>query len=70
MLIALGIVLIVVGALGVTGTLPFVHYAARLWPREITRGDVHNFVATSFIFRFLSLLVIAAGIALVLVELW
>jgi hypothetical protein len=70
MLIALGVVLIVVGVLGVTGTIPFVHHVARLWPREITRGDVSNFVATSFIFRFISLLMVAAGIALILVEVW
>jgi hypothetical protein len=68
MLIALGIVLIVVGALGTTGTVPFVHHVARLWPREITPGDVSNFVATSFIFRFVSLLMVVAGIALILAE--
>jgi hypothetical protein len=70
MLIALGIALIVVGIMGLTGTLPFVHHAARLWPRKLTAGDVSNLVATSFIFRFVSLLLITAGIALILVEIW
>ena len=69
MLIALGVVLILAGLLGLTGTLPFVHHAARLWPRRITPGDVSNFVATSFIFRFISLLLVAAGIALIVLAL-
>jgi hypothetical protein len=60
-----GAVLILVGAYGLFGAQPFVHWAARLWPRP-RRGDrVGNLVAVNFIIRFLGLLVAAAGVALV-----
>lgn len=61
----IGVLLIGVGLLGVNGALPFVHHAARHWPREIRPGDAGNLVATSFIIRFISLLVLLAGVALV-----
>ena len=48
-----------------TGALPFVHHAARHRPREITRGDAGDLVATNSIVRFGSLLVMPAGVALV-----
>jgi len=60
-----GIVLIVVGLLGVLEALPFVHHAARLRPRETRPGDTSQLVATNFVIRFVSLLVMLAGLALV-----
>jgi hypothetical protein len=61
----IGIVLIGIGLLGMVGALPFVHHAARHWPREITRGDAGDLVATNFLVRFVSLLLMLAGVALV-----
>lgn len=60
-----GIVLILVGSYGVLGAQPFVHFAARLWPHPVHGAEVGNLVATNFIIRFLSLLLVAAGVALV-----
>ena len=61
----LGIVLFALGAYGVLGAQPFVHFAARLWPRPVHGSEVGNLVATNFIIRFIGLLVVAAGVALV-----
>jgi len=60
-----GIILILVGAYGVLGAQPFVHWAARLWPHPRHGAQVGNLVATNFIIRFLGLLVVAAGVILV-----
>ena len=60
-----GIFLILVGSYGVLGAQPFVHWAARLWPHPRHGAQVGNLVATNFIIRFLGLLVVAAGVALV-----
>ncbi len=60
-----GIVLILVGSYGVLGAQPFVHFAARLWPHPVHGAEVGNLVATNFIIRFMSLLLVAAGVALV-----
>jgi hypothetical protein len=60
-----GIVLILAGSYGVLGAQPFVHFAARLWPHPIHGAEVGNLVATNFIIRFISLLVVSAGVALV-----
>lgn len=60
-----GVVLILVGSYGVLGAQPFVHFAARLWPHPVHGAEVGNLVATNFIIRFLSLLLVAAGVALV-----
>ena len=60
-----GIVLILIGSYGVLGAQPFVHWAARLWPRPRHGAEVGNLVATNFIIRFIGLLVVAAGVALV-----
>lgn len=60
-----GIVLILVGSYGVLGAQPFVHFAARLWPHPVHGAEVGNLVATNFIIRFVSLLLVAAGVALV-----
>jgi hypothetical protein len=68
-LIAFGIVLILIGFVGLTGTLPFLHRLVQFWPREVTKGDVSNLVASSFIFRFMSLLFVCAGIALIVIAL-
>jgi len=62
-----GIFLILVGSYGVLGAQPFVHWAARLWPHPRHGAQVGNLVATNFIIRFLGLLVVAAGVALVMV---
>ena len=61
-----GIVLILIGSYGVLGAQPFVHWAARLWPRPRHGAEVGNLVATNFIIRFLALLMLAGGVALVL----
>jgi hypothetical protein len=60
-----GIILILAGSYGVLGAQPFVHFAARLWPHPIHGAEVGNLVATNFIIRFISLLLVAAGVALV-----
>ena len=60
-----GVVLILVGSYGVLGAQPFVHFAARLWPHPVHGAEVGNLVATNFIIRFISLLVVSAGVALV-----
>lgn len=60
-----GIVLILAGSYGVLGAQPFVHFAARLWPHPRHGAEVGNLVATNFIIRFISLLVVSAGVALV-----
>ncbi|HSQ37242.1 MAG TPA: hypothetical protein VLS92_05040 [Acidimicrobiia bacterium] len=60
-----GIILILVGAYGLLGAQPFVHWAARLWPHPRHGAQVGNLVATNFIIRFLGLLVVAAGVILV-----
>ena len=60
-----GIVLILAGSYGVLGAQPFVYFAARLWPHPIHGAEVGNLVATNFIIRFVSLLVVSAGVALV-----
>jgi hypothetical protein len=64
-----GIILVVVGSYGVLGAQPFVHFAARLWPHPRHGAQVGNLVATNFIIRFLGLLVVAAGVALVMLYL-
>jgi len=61
----IGIILILVGSYGVLGAQPFVHWAARLWPHPRHTAQVGNLVATNFIIRFIGLLVVAAGVALV-----
>ena len=60
-----GVVLIPAGCYLVLGAQPFVHWAARLWPRPRYSDRVGNLVATNFIIRFLGLLAVAAGVALV-----
>lgn len=60
-----GIALILLGSYGVLGAQPFVHWAARLWPHPRHTAQVGNLVATNFIIRFLGLLVVAAGVAMV-----
>jgi hypothetical protein len=60
-----GVILILVGSYGVLGAQPFVHWAARLWPRPRRGAEIGNLVATNFIIRFLGLLAVAAGVALV-----
>ena len=64
-----GIILVVVGSYGVLGAQPFVHFAARLWPHPRHGAQVGNLVATNFIIRFLGLLVVATGVALVMLYL-
>lgn len=61
----IGIVLVVVGLAGVTNALGLVHRVARIWPREYDRGDAGLFASTSFLIRFVSLMVLVAGIAVV-----
>ena len=60
-----GVILILIGAYGVLGAQPFVHWAAQLWPRPRHQDQVGNLVATNFIIRLLGLLVAAAGVVLV-----
>lgn len=60
-----GIGLALVGLLGVTNALGVVHRVARIWPREYRRGDAGMFASTSFLIRFVSLLVLTVGLALI-----
>ena len=65
-----GILFIVVGFVLLTNVLGLVDRAARLWPRNWTKGDVQLFVSSSFLLRFIALLLIAAGAALVLLQIF
>ena len=58
-----GIVLVVVGLLGVTNALGVVHRVGRIWPRKYERGDAGLFASTSFLLRFVSLMMLVAGVA-------
>ena len=60
-----GIVFVVVGIAGLTNALGVVHRAARIWPREYEQGDAGLFASTSFLIRFVSLMLLVAGLALV-----
>ena len=60
-----GIVFVVAGIIGVTNALGVVHRVARIWPREYERGDAGLFASSSFLIRFVSLMVLVAGLALV-----
>jgi hypothetical protein len=59
----IGIVLVAVGIIGVTNALGVVQRVARIWPREYRRSDAGMFASTSFLIRFVSLMVLVAGIA-------
>jgi hypothetical protein len=59
-----GIALVVVGLAGVTNALGVVHRVGRIWPREYERGDAGLFASTSFLLRFVSLMMLVAGVAL------
>jgi hypothetical protein len=59
----IGSVLVVVGVAGLTGALGLVHRVARLWPREYQRGDAGLFSSASFLLRFVSLMLLVAGLA-------
>jgi hypothetical protein len=61
-----GIALLVVGVIGVTNGLGVVHHFGKLWPRPYTQGDASNFYSAGFLVRFVSLLLAATGIALIL----
>lgn len=61
----IGIVLAVVGMAGLTNALGVVGRVARIWPREYRRGDAGMFSSASFLIRFVSLMVLAAGIAVI-----
>lgn len=58
-----GAVLVVAGLAGVTNALGVVERVARRWPREYRRGDAGLFASTSFLVRFVSLMVLVAGVA-------
>jgi hypothetical protein len=64
----LGILLVAVGVGLTTNALGAVDRAARLWPRRYTKGDAGLFASSAFILRFFGLLLGAAGIALILLE--
>ena len=57
-----------VGILLVTGALPFVHHAARLWPRMHTRGSSDLLGSTNFLARFIGLSLSLAGFGVILFE--
>jgi hypothetical protein len=64
----LGAFLVIVGVLLVSGALPFVHYAARLWPRAHSRGSTDLLGSTSFLIRFIGLMLTLAGVGMILYE--
>lgn len=59
----IGIVLVVVGCVGLTNALGVVRRVARIWPREYERGDAGLFASSSFLIRFVSLMLMVAGLA-------
>jgi hypothetical protein len=59
----IGIVLVAIGFIGVTNALGVVQRVARRWPREYRRGDAGLFASSSFLIRFVSLMVLVAGLA-------
>lgn len=63
-----GILLLVVGVGLAANALGAVDRAARLWPRRYTKGDTGLFVSSAFVMRFVGLLLAAAGIAVILLE--
>ena len=65
MMWAIGIVLVLVGIAGLTNALGIVGRVARIWPREYNRGDAGLFSSSSFLIRFVSLMLLAAGIAVI-----
>jgi hypothetical protein len=58
-----GRALVIVGIVGVTNALGLVDRAARIWPREYRRGDAGLFASSSFLIRFVSLMLLVAGLA-------
>jgi hypothetical protein len=61
--VLVGAVLVAAGWVGASNSFRAVDAAARMWPHE--RGDVTSFASANFIIRFVSILVLAAGIALI-----
>jgi hypothetical protein len=60
-----GILLVAGGLAGVTNALGLVERVARIWPREYRRGDAGLFASSSFLIRFVSLMVLVSGLAVV-----
>ena len=58
-----GVLLVVTGIAGTTNALGVVGRVARLWPREYRRGDAGLFAPASFLIRFVSLMLLVAGLA-------
>ena len=63
-----GVLFVIVGLAGTTNALNIVDRAARIWPRPYRRGDAGLFASTSFLIRFVSLLLLVVGIALIWIE--
>jgi hypothetical protein len=63
-----GILLVAAGVGLTTNALGAVDRAARLWPRRYTKGDAGLFASSAFLMRFIGLLLAAAGLALILLE--
>ncbi len=63
-----GAFLLVIGLAGTLNALGWVDRAGRLWPRPYTRGDAQNFITSAFLIRFLSLLLMLAGVALIALQ--
>jgi len=59
----LGVVLVLAGIAGTTNALGVVGRVTRLWPREYRRGDAGLFASASFLIRFVSLMLLVAGLA-------
>jgi hypothetical protein len=64
----LGVLFVIAGVIGATNALSAVDRVARIWPRPYRRGDAGLFASTSFLIRFVSLLLLAVGIALIWIE--
>lgn len=69
MAVVVGIILTIVGVALATNALDLTHHVARVWPRPFGRGDVDRLASTTFLMRFVGLLVALAGAAMVLIPL-
>ena len=65
-----GVLFVVLGIAGTTNALNIVEGVARLWPRPYRRGDAGLFSASSFLIRFVSLMLLVVGIALIWLQLF
>ena len=58
-----GVALVLAGIAGTANALGVVRRVTRLWSREYRRGDAGLFASALFLMRFVSLMLLVAGLA-------